>query len=358
MSPTFQLRCVSGDGTEIALPPTLAVYLWAGDDETNGGARLGSVRSALEDARDELAMIAPDAVCVHGSPSQLLARSSDGRTALEWTVEQLRALLPAVRVWIGVGCDGWIGEWRAGLVSDSVVTQPLQRCAALAAALSCEALVWNAESRWKHSPSDARSRAQLESLARSLMGKLCALAPRCAHVVSSFDHLGFHSAMPFEALLSGNVTAYTGQCYVARPGGAQRGALAARIASALNSQRAARAAGWLRDDLRDDNGGDASAHDMDVFATVQLYATDATELTFVLAESPWVLGWSVPLVREGGRSDPRDVEAAACASVIRRAVGAGPGAVRRFQQSAHGALVVDGIAGPATRAFALKNRSA
>jgi hypothetical protein len=337
--------------------PTLAVYLRAGDEQRDDGARVGSVRAAFEDARDELVAIDPDAVCIHGSPTQLLARGRDGRTALEWVADGVRALLPEARVWIGVGCDGWIGEWRAGLVADAVVLQPLQRVAALAASLSAQAIVWNAESRWKHSPSDARSRSELEALARTLVTRVTAVAARAAHVVSSFDHVGFHSAMLFSALLSGNVTAYTGQSYVARPGGAPSGALIARIASALRNQSAARSAGRFAPDEFASDGDDPSSDDVDVFSTVQLYGTDASELTRVLAERPWVLGWSVPLVLEGGRSDARGLEAARCAMVIRRAVGAGPGAVRRFQQSANGALVVDGVAGPRTRAFALSIRS-
>lgn len=348
------LLVVTGDGMPATISPGHIVYLWAGDDRTNSGARVGMLRAAFEDGRDELLAIVPDGVCVHGSPSQLLSRGDDGLTALEWCAREIRALLPGVRLWVGVGGDGWIGQWRSGKATSAQVQQPLQRVAALARSAGAEAIVWDFESEWKHAGSDARARAELESLARTLMANLTQIAPKCVHVVSSFDHVGFHMAMPFDALLSGNVAAFTAQNYVAVAGEtAPRGLLRARITKASASQDAARKQAKFPADERDASGLDTSHDDVDVFSTVQLHGTDPQDLAAVIAESPLVLSWSVPRVREGGRADDRGIEAARVARVMRALVGAGPGAVRRYQASTQGALTVDGQLGPRTFAHAL-----
>ena len=344
------LLVVRGDGSHAELAPGHVVYLWAGDDRTNQGARPGSIRAALEDARDELLAIRPDGVCVHGSPSQLLARGEDGATALEWVAAELRGLLPGVRLWVGVGCDGWVDDWRAGRATEAQVLQPLQRCAALASGTGAEAIVWNAETAWKHAASDKRTRAELDALARRFVASVTKIAARAVHVVSSFDHVGFHMALPFDALLSGNVAAFTAQNYVARAGDAPpRGLLKGRIGSAAKSIESARQQQKFPADERGPDGVDASHEDVDVFSTVQLHGTDALDLARELAEAPLVLSWSVPMVREGGRADARGLEAARVARVI-RAAGAGPGAVRRYQEASSGALRVDGVLGPRTMA--------
>jgi hypothetical protein len=348
------LLVVTGDGTQTTIAPGHIVYLWSGDDRTNQGARPGSLRAAFEDARDELLAIVPDGVCVHGSPSQLLSRGDDGLTALEWCAREIRALLPGVRLWVGVGGDGWIGQWRAGKATSAQVTQPLQRVAMLARQLGAESIVWDFESEWKHASGDQLSRLALDTFSRELMAALCARAPKCVHVVSSFDHVGFHMAMPWAALLDGNVAAFTAQNYVAQAGEtAPRGLLRARIAKASASQDAARKQGKFPADEHDASGVDTSHDDVDVFSTVQLHGTDPRDLAAAIAESPLVLSWSVPRVREGGRADDRGIEAARVARVLRVLVGAGPGAVRRYQASTLGALTVDGQLGPRTFAHAL-----
>lgn len=347
----FELHVVRGDGSRAELAPGHVVYLWAGDDRTNRGTRPGSLRAAFEDARDELLAIVPDGVCVHGSPSQLLARGDDGVLALDWVAREIRALLPGVRLWVGVGGDGWAGDWRAGKATESQVLQPLQRVAAKCREVGAEAIVWNFETAWKHSPSDKQPRSALEALARKMMALLCALAPLCIHVVSSFDHVGFHMAVPFAALLDGNVAAFTEQTYVAVAGTPTKGVLSGRIASAHASQDAARRQGKFPADSTSADGTDDSYDDVDVFGTVQLYGTDVTDLTRELVEQPLVQSWSVPLVREGGRADEGGIEAARAARAIRNVVGTGKGAVRRYQQWA--GLTADGVPGPKTRAHAL-----
>lgn len=348
------LRVITGDGTPTIIAPGHIVYLWSGDARTNTGAAPGALRAALEDARDELRAIRPDGVCIHGAPSQLLGRGDDGITALEWCAREIRALLPGVRIWVGVGGDGWIGQLRAGNATRAQVMQPLQRVAVVARQLGAEAIVWDFETAWKHASGDKLSRLELDAFSRELMAALCALAPKCAHVVSSFDHVGFHMAMPWAALLDGNVTGFTAQNYVAVAGeSAPRGLLQARTVKASKSQDAARAQGKFPADDRDASGLDTSHDDVDVFATVQLHGTDELDLAIALVKSPVIQSWSVPLVREGGRADARGVRAAQVARVIRSAVGPGPGAIERYQAASGGALKADGVLGPKTFAFAL-----
>lgn len=348
------LRVITGDGTPSTIPPGHIVYTWAGDSRTNTGATPGALRAALEDARDELLAIRPDGVCVHGAPSQLLSRGDDGLTAIEWCAREIRALLPGVRIWVGVGGDGWIGQLRAGKATRAQVMQPLQRVAVLARQLGAEAIVWNFESEWKHASSDKLSRAELDAFSRELMAVLCALAPKSAHIVSSFDHVGFHMAMPWAALLDGNVTGFTAQNYVAVAGEtAPRKLLRGRIAKASSSQDAARAQGKFPADERSADGIDTSHDDVDVFSTVQLHGTDELDLSIELVTAAVIQSWSVPLVREGGRADTRGVRAAQVARVIRNAVGPGPGAIARYQAASGGALKADGVLGPKTFAHAL-----
>lgn len=354
--PAPALLVVRGDGSPTTLAPGHITYLWAADNVTNDGRKLGQIRAAFEDARDDLLAIRPDGVCVHGSPSQLLARGADGHTALEWVATELRALLPGVRIWVGVGGDGWVDEWRAGKATESQVLQPLQRCAALAASIGAEAIVWNFETAWKYSTSDKRTRAELEALARKVIALVTMVAALAVHIVSSFDHVGFHMAVPFEALLSGNVAAFTAQNYVARAGESVRGLLKGRIESASKSIEAARRQGKFPADASA-NGVDTSHDDVDVFSTVQIHGTDENDLAAALVLALLVLSWSLPLVREGGRADERGVRAARVARVIRHAVGAGPGAVRRYQAASNGALNADDNLGPKTFAHALARAS-
>lgn len=343
------LPCVRGDGSATTLAPGVLVYVWSEDQETNEGKRPGNLRAAFEDARDELLIIKPDGVCIHASPSGLLARGADGVRALDWVVREVRALLPGVRVWVGVGADGWVDDWRAGKATQAQVLTPLRDVALVCARLAVEAIVWNCEVGWKYwagnsaKPGDKRTRAELEQLARLMVAEVCAAAPLVVHILSSYDHVGMHMAMPWRGLVSGNLVLVTGQNYVAVKGGARKGALRDRIASAQRSQDAARRTGQFQPRA--------------VFPTVQLYLTHPGELCSVLVSEPIILGWALPRVPEGGRADNDGVRAAAAAVAIRRAVGAGPDAVRRFQAAAGGALTVDGDPGPRTQAWALGERS-
>lgn len=337
------LHVPRGDGTTVALAPGLIVYLWSGDQVTNDGKRPGNLRAAFEDARDELLTIKPDGVCIHAPPSGLLARGVDGVRALDWVVREVRALLPGVRIWVGVGADGTVDDWRAARATQAQVLAPLREVAAVGALLGAEAIVWNCEAGWKYSPSDKRTRPELEQLARLVVAEVCARAPSAVHMLSSYDHVGYHMAMPWPGLISGALTTFTGQCYVAVAGGARKGALRERIASAQASQDGARRSGKFQPRA--------------TFPSVQLYLTHPSELCAVLATEPLVLGWALPRVPEGGRADNDGVRAAAAAVAIRRAVGTGPDAIRRFQASAAGKLTVDGDPGPLTRAWALGERS-
>jgi hypothetical protein len=72
------------------------------------------------------------------------------------------------------------------------------------------------------------------------------------------------------------------------------------------------------------------------------------ELCEHLCAAPLVCGWAAPLIADGGRADTEGLAALEAALRIRRAVGCGPDAVRRFQASK--GLAADGIVGPRTLA--------
>ena len=354
------LRVQNGAGEDAFLEAALAVYVWAADDATNDGAKPGKLLAALADGRDELLRIKPDAVVLHASPSTLMSRphKGDNRTQLELAVIAVRELLPGVRVWLGVGCDGWVDEWRAGKATSAQVQGPLMACGALAHQLGVEVCIWNIEGQWKHAPTkDVRTRAELEDLARDTMRACAAAAPQAIHGVSSFDHVGMHMAMPWRGLLGllgdTNIAFFTAQNYVAMAGEPAKGALPGREKSAGKSQDAAERQGAFPDDVAASDPQEDTHDDVDrtEIPTVQLHKTDPTDLCSIACRRTVVIGWSVPRVGEGGRADDEGVEAYTAARVIRSVAGCGADAVRRYQRDFD--LAQDNRPGTITRAHAL-----
>lgn len=317
----------NGRGEPVEMRPGLIVYVWGSH----------GLLAALDAARDEIDAIRPDAIVLHASPSELLR---DLRRA----VSRTRQRHPSARVWVGVGLDGTVGQWRQGERTAAQVVDPLRNVAALCESLAgIEVVVWNGESQWKDSPADKVTMAQIEALADDA-GRACIkAAPSLVHWLSSFDQPNLHGAL--RAFLRGFtrwVSAYTGQAYVAQAGGAPRGALDRRLDAAARGQELAERAGYLPDDVTLVD----TAGDVDRVPTIQGHATHLADLARACAELPHVLVWSVPTVDEHGRTDATGLVAMRFARVVRNA----GLSVTEWQRSK--GLVTDGVVGPRSLAAA------
>ncbi len=325
---TAALLCRTGDGRPRALEPGVATYLWTGQ----------GLRHAWDCARETLLRLRPDVVVLHGPPSSITGPH------FAPLVARVRAALPEARLWIGVGGDGWASEWRAGSVGTSQVLAPLVACAKAAHAVGAELVAWDFEAAWKVDPArDKRTRPELVSLARTAVVQGGAAAPDAVHAVTTYDHPSLHGAFPWAAVLTDTpVSVYLPQVY-ADDGSPDRGELPARVRRASVSQRAAERAGLLPPDVTPDVPGD-----VDRVPLVQLHGQHTGDLVAMVAETPLIGGWALPLAGQGGRSDESGVRALELALRIRRESIPGPGAVATWQL-AHG-LAGDGVVGPKTLA--------
>ena len=113
------------------LPPTLALYVWGEH----------GLKQSLDLAADEIAAIKPDALVLHAGPVEL-------KRSLEAVVKLAHERHPGVRIWVGVGLDGTVGQWRNGTRSAANVIDPLVGVALLCERLKIVVIVWNGESEW------------------------------------------------------------------------------------------------------------------------------------------------------------------------------------------------------------------
>lgn len=320
------LKQRTGNGTPRDMAQGLGLYVWSS----------AGIVDALAAAHDEIDAINPAFVVLHDNPSSLLR-------SLPSIVSRVRRRHPSVRIWVGVGLDGTVGQWRHGERTAAQVIEPLRKVAELCERLTIETIVWNGESQWKDAADDKVSLADIEALAEATGRAVVKAAPNVTHWLSSFDQPNLHGAL--RAFLRGFtrwVSAYTGQAYVAIKGGAPRGALDRRLNAAARGQELAERAGYLPDDV---TGADVPG-DVDRVPTIQGHATHLADLARAAAELPTVIVWSAPLVAEGGRIDDRGLLALRFASRVRDS---GLSVVE--WQRAKG-LEPDGVAGPLSLAAA------
>lgn len=332
----------TGGGSETYLNPALVAYVW----DTSGNCA-----EAARESVDELVRVWPDAVCPHGGTSDLLANLPGALDVLRKALARPDRSDP--ECWVGVGIDGMLDAWQAGKLTDAQVIARHRQVAQLLERLGVRVAVLNGEGKWALASGSVRTLKAIHALASAIGQTYREHAPSVVLMLSSYGRLGMHARV--RALIEGltpHCSAYTGQSYAARAGEVKRGILPTILELDERSQNATVRQGWMRPDVAGDAHTTDTPDDLDRIPTVQAHKTNTTDLCTALCERYHVLVWSVPTIKEGGRADEEGLQALEAASRIRAAVGPGPGCVRRFQK-AHG-LAEDGIAGPLTRAAALR----
>lgn len=306
----------------VSLVPSVAAYVYG------SGNLLENARAAA----DEVDYVRPDILILHGGPSQL-------RAHLQAAIDFVRRAHPFARVWAGIGWDGTAKQWREGERSADAVLDPLVRAADICHRWGVEGIVHNAEAGWKDSTKDKVSAANIQSLAARVAEECTRAAPNAVHFMSSYDHLSLHGDIgPFMRGALPRMSGFTGQGYIAVPGGAPRGALDRRLESGARSQELAERAGYLLDDKV---GVAETAEDLDRVWTVQWYSTHPADLAAVIVRESHSFGWSLPSLADGGRSDVQGLLAARFAMVVRAA---GFTSIAAWQEAR--GLKPDGIVGP------------
>ena len=315
----------NGRGEQRELADGLGSYLWTGK----------GLRVAVDRSHEYLARVRPDFLVLHSGASSFTSGKAFRDVAAD-----ARRITP--RLWAGLGCDAHLGAWKRGEIPAAGVIEPLAKACAAAEAEGFEVVVLDPEGQHKDQPGDMRSRAEHEALATALVEACAKAAPNAVLALTTYDHLGHHSSWPSEGFFvrTRKVSIYLPQYYASNltP---ERGELAARIKAANASIAKAERKGVIPADVVPD------VHtDVDRVPLYQLHKLHPGELAEHLCAAPLVAGWAAPLIAQGGRADAEGLAALETALVIRRTVGAGPGAVRAFQ--ALHALKPDGLVGPLT----------
>lgn len=303
------------------IAPAVALTLW----------HAGGLRPALSGARELLAQAQPDVVQIHAGPTML---AQDAR----YVATAVRLIVPRARIWIGVGCDGWLRGYHAGEHGRPRAIEKILSAADLASSMDAEAVVWNAESFWKTHPDDSAE------IAAEIV-RVCAIRyPGLAQGHTAYDHPTYHSTYPWRAWLGPDspVSFALPQVYAAPGGGdhvqAHRGALAKREAASLRSWQVAVRKGWIRPDVTPD-----TADDLDWYPYVQAHSVPAVDTVRLAMAHPVVAFWAAP-----SRIDAEGRLAVLTTCALRRLGHHGVDGIKEFQR-AH-SLKDDGVAGPLTRA--------
>lgn len=313
--------------------PGIALTLWSGDGLAKAAAAPAATR-LLRRAR-------PPIVQLHAAPSGHVAH-------LAGAVLAVRAVLPAARVWVGVGCDGWARNVATGSLSVARVVERFVATAQRAADVGAELIVWNAEAAYKD------RRVVASGLARAIVTACAERFPALSQGHTAYDHPGYHTGYDWRGWIGPGspVVIALPQVYAAGDTEAAGyvphvpGRLPGREAHALRSWTAMVRAGAIKPDLVPD-----TPDDLDVFPYLQGHHVAATDTARALVEHELASLWAAPT-----RTDAQGEDALVAACAIRRLVNWGPGAVRRFQQRAD--LGADDKLGPLTLAAALARAAA
>lgn len=308
--------------------PGVALTLWTGGD---------LARALTPEMRRLIAEARPPVVCLHAGPDRLAGAATK-------LAHDVRAILPDVRLHLGVGCDYWIGAAINGGASEVRAAANLIAAARLGASLGCEAVVFDAEAAMK-ADSLVASR-----ITRAVISEVRTRHPALLLGHTAYDHPTLHSddvdgqyddghrrgEYAWRAWLGADGVDYSAwQNYVApETGVAGKGALARRQASSRASVKRATALGWIRQELGHE--GYLQAHGVPFAQTVTGGA--AYGLVYL---------WCGPELPRG-RMDESGAWALRGLCALERAGARTPEGIRALQAK-HG-LVIDGIAGRKTLA--------
>lgn len=299
------------------VPSGVALTLWH-----SAGPRVALSAETLS----LLARARPDAVMLHGGPSIFRADGERAPEALA-VAQALRAAMPGMRLWFGVGCDGIAKRVRSGADTAVQAIERIAIVARLGASLGVEALVFDAEGAWK-----SASTSPFAQQARALVPELYAAARREAPAVAlgmtSFDQPMLHGVFPWSAWCGDATCDFAMPQVYAAPdkGPAHPGALPRRFERHAASWALAVEKGWIRADLPR-------------MPYLQAHGVEAAETITALVGANTCALWSTP-----ARIDTAGAAALEAAMKLRR-MGLDVAAFQREK-----GLVVDGICGPITRA--------
>lgn len=299
------------------LQPGLALTLWHGS----------GLRDAWSGAEALLRDSRPQIVQLHAGPEELRLHAAE-------VAGHVRAALPGVRLWLGVGMDGFprrLGLGRERLVAEAV------GIARLARDLRAEHLVLDAEAAWKSDDPEERERET--ALASGVVEAIARDVPEVVLGHTAYDQPGLHGSYAWRAWLGGPGVRYTWPQVYAATGGetmAHRGALPRRERASLESYAAAVRKLGVRPDV-----ADSDPASLEWRPYVQLHGVPYPDTISLGVKYRLCAGWAAPSrLDDDGRTAVR-----ALAELYRRGHH-GPEGVRDFQRAA--GITPDGICGPKT----------
>jgi hypothetical protein len=319
-------------------PPTgVGVTLWTGGDLA--AALPASMRNLLAECR-------PQIVCPHGGPTRLAG-------AVDGLVREARALVPGVRIHVGVGCDVWLADAIAGRVSEETAVAALATAGVRAAELGAEAAIYDAEAACK------LSSLVTFRVMRAVFARVRDRAPALIIGHTAYDHPTLHSddadgvyddrkvkgeyawrTFCADPLLGADWEVRQVYCAPEQPAPtaadphpapvfASAGALRRRLESSDRSFARATELGWVHPQLPIDN-----YH--------QLHHTPFAQIATVGCESRVVLGWCGPRL-PAGRMDISGEYALRLLCAMERAGIRDPAKLAAWQQARR--ITIDKVAG-------------
>lgn len=297
----------------LMLPDAVVHTLWTG----------GNLANVLTDStKRDLVRARPQGVAIHAGPERLLAAAPKVAAAV-------RALLPDVRLWLGIGMDYWTGMAMAGRLAEA--RKHIADAVDMAVVLGCETVDFDPE---------LETNEQIEAeVAREVLADARSRHPQLFLAHTAFDHPGLHGdaiaddprttrlrGYPWKTWVGpGGVDLELPQVYPALEHAVGRGVLQQRLASSRASYAIAVKHGWVRPEL------------IGRGIYLQLHGVPSVDTIQVGARFPVCVGWVSELIDDEGRT-------ALCAlSELKRR---GFTSVAAFQKSV--GLVEDDLAGPKT----------
>lgn len=247
----------------------------------------GGLVSGTAESRAILVALAPQIVMLHGDTS-----------VLRDCAAMVRADVPGVRLWTGVGIDSLATSATTGRMTPDAVVEEFVRRAQNALAAGCELVVWDAEEQWKTGANAHDPHGILPALARRALLAVAARVP-IAQAFTSYGVVTEHSTFPWEAFVGEGspVVVHLPQQYAVMPDPHQRADVADVIARAQWSDRSLAAfvaSGRIRADLGPGGAGFGR------YLMAYRCATDGLVMVARAAPTaPYVAFWAAPSLPHG-----------------------------------------------------------